>query len=70
MKSIKYVIYKEDKYYVSQCLNVDISSFGSTIDEATTNLKEALDLYFEDEAARKSYQKIENTLMGELNIRF
>jgi len=70
MKSIKYVIYKEDKYYVSQCLNVDISSFGSTIDEATTNLKEALDLYFEDEPARKSYQKIENTLMGELNIRF
>ena len=70
MKTIKYVIYKEDKYYVSQCLNVDISSFGSTIDEATTHLKEALDLYFEDAPARKNYQKIENTLMGELNIRF
>jgi predicted RNase H-like HicB family nuclease len=47
MKTIKYIIYKEDKYYVSQCLNVDISSFGSTIDDATANLKEALDLYFE-----------------------
>ena len=34
MKKIKYVIYKEGKYYVSQCLNVDISSFGTTIDEA------------------------------------
>ena len=70
MKTIKYIVYKEDKYYVSQCLNVDISSFGSTIDDATNNLKEALDLYFEDEPARKNYQKIENTMMGELNIRF
>jgi len=70
MKTIKYIIYKEDKYFVSQCLNVDISSFGSTIDEATSNLKEALDLYFMDEPARKNYQKIENTMMGELNIRF
>jgi predicted RNase H-like HicB family nuclease len=70
MKTIKYIIYKEDKYYVSQCLNVDISSFGSTVDDATANLKEALDLYFEDEPARKNYQKIENTMMGELNIRF
>ena len=51
MKSIKYIVYKEDKYYVSQCLNVDISSFGLTIDEATSNLTEALELYFEDEPA-------------------
>ncbi|MCK9401668.1 MAG: type II toxin-antitoxin system HicB family antitoxin [Bacteroidales bacterium] len=70
MKTIKYIIYKEGKYYVSQCLNVEISSFGSTIDEAASNLKEALDLYFEDEPARRNYRKIEDTLIGELNIRF
>ena len=70
MKTIKYVIYKEGKYYVAQRLNVDISSFGNNIEEATQNLKEALDLYFEDEPARKNYQKIESTLMGELNVRF
>ncbi len=28
MKNIKYVVYREDKYYVAQCLNVDVSSFG------------------------------------------
>jgi predicted RNase H-like HicB family nuclease len=55
MKTIKYIIHKEGKFYVSQCLNVDVSSFGNTIDEATSNLKEALDLYFEDEPARKNY---------------
>ena len=33
--------------YVSQCLNVNVSSFGDTIDEAVNNLKEAVELYFE-----------------------
>jgi hypothetical protein len=48
MKNIKYVVYREDKYFVSQCLNVDVSSFGTTLDAAVANLKEALELYFED----------------------
>ena len=46
---IKFVIYKEGKYYVSQFLNLDISSFGSSIDESSANLKEALKLYFKDD---------------------
>ena len=33
---------------MAQCLNVEVSSFGSTKDEALQNLQEALDLYFED----------------------
>jgi len=47
MKNIKYIVYKENDHYVSQCLNVDVSSFGATIDEAVQNLTEALELYFE-----------------------
>jgi predicted RNase H-like HicB family nuclease len=43
---LEYVIYKEDKYYVSQCLNVDVASFGDNVDEAVDNLKEAVELYF------------------------
>ena len=34
---------------VAQCLNVDVSSFGTTRAEAVTNLKEAVELYFENE---------------------
>jgi predicted RNase H-like HicB family nuclease len=68
MKTIKYIIYKEGKYYISQSLNVDVSSFGKTIEEATKNLKEALDLYFEEEPARKNYQKISESILGELSI--
>ena len=48
-KNLQNVVWKEGKYYVAQCLNVDVSSFGKTRKEALENLKEALDLYFEDE---------------------
>lgn len=47
-KSFKSVVWKEGKYFVAQCLNVDVSSFGQTKKEALANLKEALELYFED----------------------
>jgi len=45
---LKNVVWKEDKHYVAQSLNVDVSSFGTTKKEALTNLREALELYFED----------------------
>jgi predicted RNase H-like HicB family nuclease len=42
------VVYQEGKYYVAQCLNVDVSSFGETEQKALSNLQEALELYLED----------------------
>jgi predicted RNase H-like HicB family nuclease len=68
MKKIKYVIYKEGKYYVSQCLNVEVSSFGTTIDEASANLKEALQLYFEDDKSHWDYLPISEALIGETQL--
>ena len=65
MKNIKYVVYKEGKYYVSQCLNVDVSSFGETIDEAISSLKEAVSLYLENENDSAEYQVIGETVLGE-----
>lgn len=47
--NLKNVVWKEGKYYVVQCLNVDVCSFGKTKKEALDNLDEALELYFEDE---------------------
>ena len=44
----KVTVYKEGKYYVSQCLNVDVASFGASRKEALTHLQEALELYLED----------------------
>jgi predicted RNase H-like HicB family nuclease len=45
---LKNVVWKEGKYYVAQCLNVEVSSFGKTKKEALAALDEALKLYFED----------------------
>jgi len=47
-----YIVWKEGKHYVSQCLNVDVSSFGKTKAEAIKNLEEALELYLEDTPLR------------------
>ena len=69
MKSLKYIITKEGKFYVSRCLNVEVSSFGKTIDEAKSNLKEALDLYFEDNNERFDLQNITETIIGEMKIK-
>jgi predicted RNase H-like HicB family nuclease len=64
-KNIKYIVYKEGKYFVSQCLNVEVSSFGESIDEAVFNLKEALELYYEDETMEESYIPIDEVMIGE-----
>ena len=50
MKHLKLsiAVWKEGKYFVAQCLNVNVSSFGGTKKEALKMLNEALDLYFED----------------------
>ncbi len=66
--TLKYIIYREDKYYVAQCLNVDVSTFGESIKEAQNNLKEALELYFEDEKGKKEYIQIDEVLLGETII--
>jgi len=49
MIEYNYIVWKEDKYYVSQCINVNVSSFGSTSQEAIFNLREAVELYLENE---------------------
>jgi len=50
MKTIQInnAVWKEGDYFVAQCLNVEVSSFGETREEALANLQEALELYFED----------------------
>jgi predicted RNase H-like HicB family nuclease len=46
--SDQYVVWREDDQYVSHCLNVEVASCGDTREEAIDNLKEAVELYFED----------------------
>lgn len=40
---------KDGEWYVARCLEVEVASQGETVDEALANLREALELYFEDD---------------------
>lgn len=42
-------ITREDGWFVAQCLEVDVASQGTSVEEARANLAEALSLYFEDQ---------------------
>jgi predicted RNase H-like HicB family nuclease len=44
----KNVVSKEGNYFVAQSLNIDVSSFRETKEEAFKNLKEAIELYLEE----------------------
>ncbi len=68
MKEIDFILWQEGKYYVAQCLNIEVSSFGETIEDAIKNLKEAVELYLEGEDIE--LPKIEKIMFGKekLNI--
>lgn len=66
MKEFDFAVWKEDKYYVALCLNVEVSSFGNDRLEAIKNLKEAVELYFEDENIE--IPKIEDINIGKETI--
>lgn len=46
------VVTKEGKWYVALCPELDIASQGKTVEEALSNLREALELYLADEDAK------------------
>ena len=50
----------EEDWYVATCLENSIASQGKTIDEAMVNLKEAISLYYEDEAKKEELQFLQN----------
>ena len=46
-------VWREGKWCVSQCLELDVASQGETEEEALSNLKEALELHFEPPQATR-----------------
>ncbi len=64
----KVAVWKEGSVYVSQCLNVDVSSFGKSKQAALKNLEEALELYYEDRKT-PSFIKVERPAVVSLTLR-
>jgi predicted RNase H-like HicB family nuclease len=47
-------VWREGKWYVSQCLELDVASQGESEAEALSNLKEAMELHYEPPQATRS----------------
>ncbi len=56
----------EDGVYVARCLQVEVTSQGTTFEEALGNLREALELYFEDQPIPEVFDVITTPL--EVNV--
>jgi predicted RNase H-like HicB family nuclease len=58
------IIHREGDGFVALCPELDIASQGDTIESARTNLREALELFFEC----ASGQEIQHRLTGEIFV--
>ena len=68
MQTLEVVFYRDGKASVAQALNVDVSSFGDTREEARAAIKRALELYLEDaqdgEVIRVADVEVESVSVG------
>ena len=48
-KVVQFRIYKGEKYYVAECVDLPIVTQGKTLDEVVKNIKEAIELHLEGE---------------------
>jgi len=67
--NLQNIVWKEGKYYVSQALNMDVSSFGKTRKEALKNLIEAISLYVED-SPKIEYREVDRPLITTSIVRY
>lgn len=58
------VIEREENMYIALCPELDIASQGKTVEEARNNLKEAIELFFEE----ASQQEIRERLHDEVFV--
>ena len=68
-KNLKSVVWKEGDYYISQCLEVDVSSFGKTKKEALANLQDALELYFVDMPMPEKLE-VKNPMIASVSLQY
>ena len=61
-KHLTAIIEREGEGYVSLCPELDIASQGDTIEEARSNLREALELFFETAAPQEIKMRLHDEL--------
>ena len=64
MKSLTAIIQRQKEGWIALCPELDVASQGGSVEEAHTNLKEAVELYLET----ASPEELEERLRGEVFI--
>lgn len=64
------IINKEKKWYVAHCVELGVTSQGKTIKDAQKNLKEAVELYLEDNPKAKAYLSKESALITTFELQY
>jgi predicted RNase H-like HicB family nuclease len=68
-RNLQVVIYREGDGFVAQCLNVDVASDGMSEDQARENLREALELYFDEPDAAADYAPVGDAHLEQLIVK-
>jgi len=63
------IIIQEGKWYVARCLELGVVSQGKTIEKAQENLREAVELYLEDQPKTKKYLSKKAPLITSLELK-
>jgi predicted RNase H-like HicB family nuclease len=56
------IIEREGSGYVSFCPEIDVASQGDTVQEASDNLREAVQLFFDSASPEEISQRVHNEL--------
>jgi predicted RNase H-like HicB family nuclease len=63
------IITQEGKWFVARCLELGVVSQGRTVEEAQRNLKEAVELYLEDQPKTRIYLSKKTPLITSLELK-
>jgi predicted RNase H-like HicB family nuclease len=67
-KIIQVHIYKGEKYYIAECIDLPVVTQGKTLDELVANLKEAVELHLEGENLTEYDLVPQPTIIANLEI--
>lgn len=62
------VFQKEGKWYVGRCLELGVTTQGRTVSSAKKNLKEAVELFLEDDPTPKRHLSKQKPLVTTLEL--
>jgi predicted RNase H-like HicB family nuclease len=68
VKRFTAVITKEEKWYVTRCVELGVVSQGKTIAEAQDNLREAVELYVESFGVEDLPENLEEVVFYPLEV--